>query len=195
MTTGIVLAGGRSHRMGRPKALLKVGDQTFLERAIRALQAGGCEEVVVVLNDADAEVTDLAQGLGGRSTPGAGAGTEQIDSLRAGLRALPSGVSAAVVLPVDHPLVDAATVRALIESFHAGSAPVVVPTHAGRRGHPVLFGASVFDELLHGELPEGARSVIRAHADDLEEVEVGDSGVLVDVDTPDEYRMHFGDFE
>jgi molybdenum cofactor cytidylyltransferase len=191
MIVGIVLAGGQSQRMGRPKATLKAGDETFLERAVRVLKEGGCRDVVVVLNTDDPALIDLTSGSGARSA-GGGGGPEQIDSLRAGVQALPSKAEAAVVLPVDHPLVQPASVAALIGAFRSSGAAIARACYAARHGHPVLFGAAVFDELLHGNLPEGARSVVRAHAEGIEEVEVDDPGVLIDVDTPEDYEEHFG---
>ncbi len=179
--------------MGRPKALLKVGNETFLERAVRIMREGGCADIVVVLGVADSDLIDLTSGSGARSAR-AGGGPEQIDSLRSGLRALPAALEAVVVLPVDHPLIEAATVGKVIEAFRSSRAPVVRVSHQGRSGHPVLFGAAVFDELLSGALPEGARSVVRSHADDLVDVEVEDPGVLVDVDTPADYEKHIGEF-
>jgi CTP:molybdopterin cytidylyltransferase MocA len=192
MIAGIVLAGGESLRMGRPKALLAIGAETFLERAIRTLRAGGCQDIVVVLGGEDREIAGLAARTGARGAPGPGPGSEQIDSLRAGLRGLPLAAEAAVVLPVDHPLVRPTTVAALVAAFRSGGAPVVRPAMRGRHGHPVLFAAAVFDELLHGELAEGARSVIRKHAPQVLDVEVDDPGVLADVDTPDDYERHLG---
>ena len=193
---GIVLAGGRSQRMGRPKASLEIGGETFLERAVNTLAAGGCREVVVVLNPDEPATADLVPLSGIRSTWGerdGGAGTEQIDSLRAGLRALPGGVEAAVVLPVDHPLVEPATIERLIDAFRRSRAPIVRPSWGGRHGHPVLFAAAVFAELLAGDLPEGARTVVRRHSIDLEDVEVSDRGVLIDIDTPEDLEGHIGD--
>lgn len=193
MIAGIVLAGGRSLRMGRPKALLQVGDETFLERVLRTLKEGGCDEVVVVLNVEDRIASRLISGAGARSTLGAGAGTEQIESLRAGLRALSPASDAAVILPVDHPLVEPSTVAALIDAFRARRAPILRATCEGRHGHPVLFSASVFEELLTGDTPEGARSIVRGHAGEVEDVEVEDRGVTIGVDTPDDYEEHFGE--
>ncbi len=193
MIVGIVLAGGASRRMGRPKALLDAGGESFLKRAVGTLTAGGCDEVVVVLNSDDPEITGLVPKAGARLTFGGGVGTEQVESLRAGLRALPPGTDAVVALPVDHPLVQARTVAALIEAFRQRSAPIVRPVHEGQRGHPILFAATVFDELLRGRLADGARTVVRDHAGELEDVRVDDRGVLVDVDTPTDYKHHFGE--
>ena len=100
---------------------------------------------------------------------------------------------AVVVLPVDHPMVKARTVMALIAAYRDSAAPIVRPVYQGKAGHPVLFSATVFDELLHEELAEGARSVVRGHADQCVSVEVEDRGVVVDIDTPSEYERHFGD--
>ena len=193
MISGIVLAGGRSRRMGRAKALLDADGRTFLERALDALRIGGCGELVVVLNSEDPIIDDIVARAGASSTPGAGPGTEQIESLRAGLRSLSRSAEAALALPVDHPMVKSGTVAALIAAFRANAAPVVRPTHRGRGGHPVLFSAEVFDELLSGELAEGARSVVRGSAERLVNVEVEDRGVVVDIDTPSEYEKHFGE--
>ncbi len=195
MISGIVLAGGRSRRMGRPKATLEAGGKTFLERAIGTLRAGGCADVVVVLNDDEGELQAMASRAGGRLAPGAGAVSEQIDSLRAGVRALPAGVEAAVVLPVDHPLVQPSSVALVVGAFRSSGAPIARVVHSGRHGHPVLFSAALFDELLSAPLEEGARSLIRAHIGEVAEVEVDDPGVLIDVDTPEEYERYVGDLE
>lgn len=192
MIAGIVLAGGASRRMGRAKSLLKAGEETFLERAIRTLRAGGCEEIVVVLNEPDAQISDLTSGAGGRAAAGSGSDSEQIESLRAGLRALPREAEAVVVMPVDHPLVRPTTVALLIGGYRSSTPSIVRVVYEERHGHPVLFASSVFDELLHGPDSEGARSVIRAHRESTAEIEVDDPGVVIDVDTPEDYERHIG---
>lgn len=190
MIAGIVLAAGRSRRMGRPKPFLRLGGATFLERAVRTLRDGGCEPVVVVAGPAADEtarrVAEAAAALGVKVVENPEAGSEQVDSLRVGLRAVGPDAEAAVVLPVDVPGADAGTVRALADAFRARGAPVVLPLHAGRHGHPVLFGRAVWPELLADPLPDGARTVIHAHAAELEEVPV--PALPADVDTPDDYR-------
>jgi molybdenum cofactor cytidylyltransferase len=189
---GIVLAAGRSRRMGEPKALIRVGGEDLLHRAVRALRDGGCAGVTIVVrrpDDEPAARVAAAARTGDAHVVEVGDG-EQIDSLRAALRSLDDDVTGAVVSPVDLPGVHPATIASLIEAYHAGSPPIVVPTERGRRGHPVLFGRSVFGELLRDPLPGGARSVVHAHADDLVEVPVPRQGTLEDVNTPEDLRRY-----
>ena len=89
--------------------------------------------------------------------------------------------------PVDHPHVSPATVWALKDAATDGEAPVLLPAHEGRRGHPVAFAAALEDEMARVPAGEGARAVVHAHAGALAEVAVHDAGVLRDVDTPDDH--------
>lgn len=190
MICGIVLAAGRSRRMGEPKAFLRVGQSSFLEHAVRVLSEGGCELVIVVtgpLGDPHArrtaeEAAVLDAGIAVNPDPH----SEQADSLRIALFSLPPECEAVVVAPVDVPDVSGALVRAVIQAWRATDAPVAVPARAGRHGHPVLFARRVFGELMRSELPEGARTVVHAHGHDLAAVEV--DALPADVDTPDDYR-------
>lgn len=190
MIAGIVLAAGRSRRMGRPKAFLRLGGLTFLERAVAALRDGGCGPVVVVAGprgDAAAdEIADAAERLGALATRNPEAESPQVTSLRAGLRALGGDAAAAIVTPVDIPRVEAEVVRALTDAFAAKGCPVAQPFDGARHGHPVLFARAVWPELMADPLPDGARTVIHAHAAERAEVRV--SVLPVDVDTPDDFR-------
>jgi len=190
MIAGIVLAAGRSRRMGRPKAFLRLGGLTFLERAVAALRDGGCDPVVVVAGprgDAAAdEIADAAGRLGAIVTRNPEAESPQVASLRAGLRELGDDAEATIVTPVDIPRADAEVVRALIDAFAATDCPIAQPFDGARHGHPVLFARAVWPELMADPLPDGARTVIHAHA--AERAEVGVPVLPVDVDTPDDFR-------
>lgn len=187
---GIVLAAGRSSRMGEPKALLRVHGETFLERAIHILVEGGCEAVAVVLGPGEAarEAGRIARRLRAVPVENPRVDAEQIDSLRIGLESLPTDAEAAVVLPVDHPLAETRTVRELVRAFHASGLPIVRPVYNDRPGHPVLFARGLWDELAEPDRGEGARDVIHAHAEEILDVAIGDRGVSVDIDTPEDYR-------
>jgi molybdenum cofactor cytidylyltransferase len=92
-----------------------------------------------------------------------------------------------LVTLVDVPLVSAATVRKVLERYHATRAPIVRPVQGTRHGHPVLFDRSLFDALLDADPSRGAKPLVRAHVTPPGEVESDDEGAFVDVDTPEEY--------
>lgn len=176
--------------MGEPKAFLRVGESSFLEHAVRVLSEGGCEFVVVVtgpLSDPVARrIAEDAATLDAGIAVNPHADSEQADSLRIALYALPPDARAAVVAPVDVPDVSGALVRALIGAWKQTDAPVAVPARDGRHGHPVLFDRRVFGELMRMDLPEGARTVVHAHAHDLAAVSV--DALPRDLDTAEDYR-------
>lgn len=192
---GIVPAAGLSTRMGRSKPLLDAGGKSFLHRVVGALAEGGCDPVVVVVRDDDGPEAELGRGTGAEVVVNPDPSDGPVSSLRAALtsleRELDAQLEGCAFCPVDHPRIDGATVRGLRDAFLGSDAPVVVPRHGSHRGHPVLFRHTLFPELLEEGLPEGARTVIRRHADEVLEVEVDDSGILVDIDTPGEYRRHY----
>jgi CTP:molybdopterin cytidylyltransferase MocA len=184
MIAAVVLAAGASSRMGSPKAhLLASGAASFLDAILATLGDAGIEVVRIVT----APEVAVADGAVVNPDPSRG----MLSSVQCGLGALPPGVDAVLLWPVDHPLVKAATVTSLIEAFRGGGHPVVVPVFEGGRGHPVLFAAALVPELLSADPAVGARAVVHAHADRLE-LAVPDPGVGADVDTPEDYRRIFG---
>jgi 4-nitrophenyl phosphatase len=112
--------------------------------------------------------------------------------VQVGLAALSPPVEAAVFLQCDQPLVTPELLRALVARFEETGAPIVHPTHAGRRGTPVLFASSLFSELAAISGDEGGRSVVARHADEVATFEVADPDVLADVDTPADYERLVG---
>ena len=189
MIAGLILAAGESSRMGQDKALLTYRSRTFLETVIQTLRDADVSRVAVVLGHHAEEIQrgvkleDVEVVINPEYRRG------QTSSFQVGLRALDSPDLEAVVLClVDHPLISADTVRALVTSFRRSGAPVVIPTFQDQRGHPVLSGRTLFSELLSLDPSEGADTVIRKYRDATQFVEVNDSGILLDVDDSDVYR-------
>jgi CTP:molybdopterin cytidylyltransferase MocA len=196
---GIVLAGGASRRMGVPKAGLVHDGRTFLARVLGTLRGAGIADVVIVSGSAhDAVLAALPAGDPARVLRNPHPERGQLSSLKIALDELwtrRSPPAAALMALVDHPMVAASTIVRLLDVWRSspgddamGRTAIVVPTYEGRRGHPVLFATSVWDELLATPDEHGARAVVRADASRVREVAVGDAGVRIDVDTPEDFR-------
>jgi molybdenum cofactor cytidylyltransferase len=187
----IVLAAGKSTRMGRPKANLPLEDgETFLSRIVRTLCAAGVDDVVVVVgHEADAIIEAFARtGAAARFVANPDYEDGQFSSLLRGLNAVDRpGVNAALVTLVDVPFVNVETVRTVIARYHQTHAPIVRPVRGEAHGHPVLIDRSLFDAMRRAEPSAGAKLVVRAHASAIGDVQVGDDWAFRDIDTVDAY--------
>jgi molybdenum cofactor cytidylyltransferase len=188
----IVLAAGKSSRMGRTKATLPLdGGDTFLSRIVRTFSAASVEDVVVVVgHDADAIVASFSgRDAAARFVDNPDYDQGQLSSLVAGLRVVDRpGVVAVLVTLVDVPLVSASTVRAVVERYRQTRAPVVRPVRGGDHGHPVLIDRSLFDAIRKADPATGAKPIIRANVSAAGDVVVDDPGAFSDVDTPEDYN-------
>ena len=117
----------------------------------------------------------------------------QLSSLQVAIRHLESSgspVDGILVHLVDHPYIEAKLVNLMIDRFYETKKLIVVPRFQDRRGHPVIFARALFSELLAAGTDQGAKPVVHAHRDDTLEIDTDDKGVLIDIDTPEEYRLH-----
>jgi molybdenum cofactor cytidylyltransferase len=188
---GVVLAAGRSVRMGTPKPLLDFRGRPFIIRILEALEALDLKLRLVVLGPDAARVTPILapHDCVIIETPDVAAGP--IGSLRAALVALkPLRPAAVLAWPVDLPHVRLATVERLIDAYARGGAPAVVPAFGARRGQPVIWDASLFEEIETSEAAtrHGANAVLHAHTSQLAIVTVDDPAVLDDLNTPEDYE-------
>jgi molybdenum cofactor cytidylyltransferase len=194
MLAALILAAGDSTRMGQPKALLPDPEgRPFVARLVRTFGAAGVRDVIVVTGTHHGAIADalgadrppVAPLLVNNPQPALG----QVSSLWRGLDAAVNlGVEGVLVTLVDIPLVQASTIRKVIDAWTASRPPIVRPAVGDRHGHPVLFDGSVFDALRHAPITEGAKAVVHANADRLVNVQVDDEGCLLDVDTPADYE-------
>jgi molybdenum cofactor cytidylyltransferase len=182
---GLILAAGRSSRMGSPKALLKLRGETFLDNLI-AIFREYCDPVVVVLgHDAEVVRAGIRRAEWARIVVNADYSLGQLSSLQCGLRALPSAVDGGIFTPVDYPNIASETVRRLAVS--AGSSPICVPRYRGKRGHPVCFRSELIPEFLALASDSQAREIIHRYAERTCYVDVEDPGILDDIDDVEAY--------
>jgi molybdenum cofactor cytidylyltransferase len=203
MICAIILAAGRSRRMGVQKLLLPVGGKPMIACVVDAVLAGPVDHVVVVVGADGAAIADALAGRRVHFVTNPEAEGEMLGSVRCGLSAVPQDAAAALVAPGDQPGITSEVVAAVVEAFRGSTSsprpePVegrssgrglVVPTHAGRRGHPLLIALRYRDEILARYDGAGLRGLLQAHPEDVLEVEVAAPGAVEDVDTPEQYAQ------
>jgi molybdenum cofactor cytidylyltransferase len=194
MLAAAILAAGESRRMGQPKALLPYRGATFLEHLLeitrhprigvqRVVLGAGEKAIRARLRLPDEQVIvnkDWERG--------------QLSSIQATIRSLPPAMTEALIIcPVDHPLVSSQLIDSLIRAFDKSGKAIALPLYNGRRGHPVIFGANLYDELLAASDSVGARQVVRAHPQDIVEVPTEEEGVVLNLNDPETMRRAMGE--
>ena len=188
----IVLAAGRSSRMGDFKPLLQAEGTPLIAWAIRAFKQAGIADVVVVVGYRREDVEAAASAEGAEVLTNAEPDAGMFSSLRVGVLGLDDAVTRFFVLPADVPLVRPETVGRVAREAHAASladgvrAEVAVPVHRGVSGHPPLLSVGLRDEIRRSDPPGGLRELLEGHAGSTLVVPVDDPGVLLDADTPDD---------
>jgi CTP:molybdopterin cytidylyltransferase MocA len=185
---GIILAAGASERMGTPKALLDFHGETFIARLVRVLSAD-CGIVIVVLgNHVDQIRPHVPSPAHVVINPDPSRG--QLSSLQTGLAELRPNAEGFAFIPVDCPAVAEETLARLAHAFEQRDRETrfVIPRMNAKRGHPVLGTREVAAELLALGPTDEARSVVHRHVPQTQYVEVADTGIFADVDTPEAYR-------
>lgn len=187
---GVILAAGRSARLesDAPKQLLEIDGEPLVRRVARTALASRLAEVVVVLGHRSQEVGAVVTDLDLRRVVNPRYEDGQSTSLRAGLHALSPECRAALFVLADQPLLTAAAVDRLIAAWQYHDGSIVVPVCRGRRGAPVLFDRSFFDQLAELRGDAGGRQLLDRHADAIVTVEVADPDELRDVDTLEDLR-------
>jgi molybdenum cofactor cytidylyltransferase len=192
MLAAVILSGGASSRMGSPKALLAYQGRPFLEHLLEvsAHRQIGVRRVVL---GADAEPIAKAIHLkADEIVINADWEKGQLTSIQAALRSLPPGTDGILLCLIDHPLISASLIQELVEQFYKSAKPIVLPVYEGRRGHPLIFAASLYDELLAAPLETGARAVVWAHSREVEEVRTNEEGCVLNLNDPETLNQAFG---
>ncbi|SDF35623.1 Molybdenum cofactor guanylyltransferase [Sporomusa acidovorans DSM 3132] len=186
------MAAGYSSRMGAFKPLLPLGEKTVIETAVDSLRLGGAADIRVVVGY---RAEDLYSVLGRRKVGiihNLRYSDGMFSSIVAGVRTLTDGVDAFLLLPVDIPLIRRHSIKELVRVYRETGAAVIYPVFNGQRGHPPLISAKCFASILNADGIGGLRPVLEQFADNSVEVEVADSGILLDMDNRQEYQQLVG---
>ncbi|MBA2467942.1 MAG: nucleotidyltransferase family protein [Chloroflexia bacterium] len=186
---GIVLAAGMSRRLGHPKQLLDVGGKPLIRHVVERCLGSSLDAIwVVVGHEAEAVRQDLAN-LDIEIVVNPNYASGQASSLIAGLEAASSVADAVVIALGDQPLIAPEAIDRLVAARRMDRALVAMASYGDERGHPVLFGRELFDELRGIEGDQGGREVIRRHPGDVVLIPGGSAHVPLDVDTEDAYVL------
>jgi molybdenum cofactor cytidylyltransferase len=183
-TAAILLAAGRSSRMGAFKPLLPFGSKTVIECCVDYLREGGVEEIIIVLGHRADEIRRKVSGVSFAINPDPD--SEMGASIAVGVRELPETAQVTLIALVDHPAVPATVVSTLLESWKSG-ARLVIPTFHDRGGHPVLVDLSFKPELSNLPASGGLRALFDAHRNDVKRIPVDSPFIARDMDTWDDY--------
>ena len=185
----IVLAAGASSRMGQPKALLDFDGRPALQLVLDAVHGHGTP--IVVLGPNHAEIRNRMALGKVRVMLNLNPDTGQTASLQAALSILPKDAEGFFFMPVDFPVVAAADVDRLVEAFRAERDPakkIFVPSNGMKRGHPILCRRELAAEFLALREGASAREVVNRVNSRLAYVIYPEAYVLMDMDTPEDYR-------
>jgi molybdenum cofactor cytidylyltransferase len=196
MLAAVILSGGASQRMGSPKALLPYQGRPFLEHLLQVTQHPKISARRVVLGAHAEPITSVVRLKPDEVVINENWGNGQLSSIQAGIRSLPAGTDGMMLCLIDHPLISAALVNDLIEQFYAtqaaDQAKIALPVFQGQRGHPVIFAAVLYEELLAAPPDKGARAVVWAHPDEVSEMPTTEQGCVLNLNDPETLQRATG---
>jgi molybdenum cofactor cytidylyltransferase len=183
--SAVILAAGKSTRMGGQKMMLPWGNTTVLGKVIQTLRDAGVEDIVLVTNSVIAKEVTRYEVRGTLNDEG-----EMLESVQIGLQAQKPSAEATLICLGDHPQVGEGDIRRVCEGFRQSQARVVVPSYQMRRGHPWLIVRELWGEILSLRPPQSMRDFLNAHRDEIFYVECTSPSTLQDLDTPADYLKY-----
>jgi molybdenum cofactor cytidylyltransferase len=187
MISAILLAAGESNRMGQPKQLMPFGHSTIVERTLDNLLNSTVSETIVVLGYKDDEIRKTIASKPVKIAINPDYQQGMSTSIIAGLKQIDKRARAVLIALSDQPFVDSQIITSLVQAFIANKRGIIIPVYQGRRGNPVIFAIKYKGELLNLKGDVGGREIIKLHPDDVLEVAVNCEGVLLDIDTMENY--------
>ncbi len=188
----IILAAGSSTRMGSQKMLLPFGENTIIETVIDNVIASLVDHVMIVLGPKHEEIMEVIGNRPVQFCHNRDHEKGMLSSIICGIRALPSDALSALIFLGDQPGISPAVTNRIIDSYNEELFGIVIPVYDHRRGHPLLVDMKYRKEVEKLDLEEGLRALRHQFPQDVLEVEVNEPGILLDIDTPEDYRKATG---
>jgi len=184
MISAVLLAAGKSERMGKFKQLLPIAGKTFVETCADNLLASKADEVIVVTGYNQAAVCRAlaAKPLRIVNNPDFDAGMGS--SIKRGVESVSAGARAIMIALADQPLIGPDVLNQVISEYEDSASLIVIPTYLGRRGHPILLDSSLKGDVLSMDPQVGLRQITRLYEGQIRYLEVSNSSVLTDFDLP-----------
>ena len=183
----IILAAGSSTRMGSQKMLLPFGESTILETVIQNIHSSSVDSILVVLGANHEQILEFIKPLPVEVCINTNHQSGMLSSVVCGFSALPDDTSTALIFLGDQPGISPAVTDAVIRAYNESLHGIVVPVSNHRRGHPLLVDFKYKREIGGLDLEKGLRALMHHFPEDVLEVEVDDGGILIDIDTPEDY--------
>ena len=184
----IILAAGSSRRMGSQKLLLPYGNSTIIETVIDNVLNSSVDHVMLVLGPKKEEILQVVGNRPVKFCHNREHEKGMLSSVICGIRALPAEAVSALIFLGDQPGIPPAVTNSVIEAYNEELYGIVIPVNNNRRGHPLLVDMKYRKKVEHLDLEEGLRSLRHQFPEDVLEVEVNEPGILVDIDTREDYK-------
>lgn len=169
------------------KPLLPLGRSTVIESAIATFRQAGIGDITVVLGHRADDIKPVLDCSHVRWIYNERYEEGMFSSVISGLYSLSAGLKGVFILPADMPLVRSLSIKKITMAYRLLGSRIFYPAHLKQRGHPPLIPSDLFPAILSWKGPGGLRSFLAGHDELASEVEVDDNGILMDIDTPEDY--------
>ena len=184
----VVLAAGDARRFGAPKVLMPFGDSTIVGCVVAALQTAGLDPIIVVAGALAPAIAEALVAAPARIVRNPQPALGMLSSVRIGVGALPGEIDRFLLALADQPRISPEDIRHLLRAHRVSGKGIAIPTHQGKRGHPVVLDARFRPALLALDDAHTLRDLIHSHPDDIADIEIASDAVLRDIDTQEQYQ-------
>ena len=190
MICAVVLAAGRSVRMGSQKLLLPLKGKPLITHIVDEVLHGPVQKMFVVVGRDREQIRDALSERAASFVHNPEPDGDMLSSVRCGIRALPQSCAAALIVLRDQPGITRELISQLAEAHSQNPGGIIAPEFNGKRGHPLLVASRFFNEILHEHDGVGLHDLLNSHPEAVHRIPVTTTGVLEDMDTPEDYQRH-----